>query len=68
MYLTPIEKALRIIGKAQLARELGLTRAAIYAWAKNGRIPAHYILRIEQMSGVSRFELSPEIYGSEADI
>lgn len=63
MNITNIEKALRIVGKSVIAKELGLTRAAVYAWVKKNKIPAHHILKIEQLSGVSRYELSPEIYG-----
>jgi DNA-binding transcriptional regulator YdaS (Cro superfamily) len=63
MNLTPIEKALRLVGKAQLARELGLTRAAVYSWVRKNKIPAHHVLKVEQLSGISRYDLAPEIYG-----
>lgn len=63
MNLTPIEKALRLVGKTQMARELGLTRSAIHAWARKNKIPAHHVLKVEQLSGISRYELAPEIYG-----
>jgi DNA-binding transcriptional regulator YdaS (Cro superfamily) len=63
MNLTPIEKALRLVGKTQMARELGLTRAAVYSWARKNKIPAHHVLRVEQLSGISRYDLAPEIYG-----
>lgn len=63
MHLTPITKALRIVGKTQMARELGLTRGAVYSWERKNQIPAKHILKIEQLSGVSRYELAPEIYG-----
>lgn len=64
MNLTPIEKALRLVGKTQMARELGLTRSAVYSWAKKNKIPAHHVLKVEQLSGISRYDLAPEIYGS----
>lgn len=63
MNLSPIEKALRLVGKTQMARELGLTRAAVYSWARKNKIPAHHVLKVEQLSGVSRYELAPEVYG-----
>ena len=63
MIISNIEKALRIVGKSQMARELGLTRAAVYSWAKKNKIPAHHILKVEKLSGVSRYVLDPEIYG-----
>lgn len=65
MYLTPIHKALRIVGMSAMAKELGITRAAVYSWKKKNRIPAHHILKVEELSGVTRYELSPQIYGCE---
>ena len=63
MQISNIEKALRIVGKSALAKEIGLTRAAVYAWAKKGRIPPNHVLKVEELSGVSRYDLAPEIYG-----
>ena len=65
MEITNIEKALRIVGKSQLARECGLTRAAVYSWARKNKIPANHILKVEQLSGVSRYDLAPDIYGTK---
>ena len=63
MNLTPVEKALRLINKTQTAKELGVTRSAIHAWKRKNKIPARHILKIEQLSGVSRYDLAPDIYG-----
>lgn len=63
MNLSPIEKALRLVGKTQMAKELGLTRAAVYSWTRKNKIPARHVLKIEQLSGISRYDLAPEIYG-----
>ena len=63
MNLPPIEKALRLVGATQIAKELGLTRAAVHAWKRINIIPARHVLKVEQLSGVSRYELAPEIYG-----
>ena len=61
--LAPIHKALRLVGAVSMATELGLTRAAIYSWVRKNKIPARHVLKVEQLSGVSRYELAPEIYG-----
>ena len=63
--LPPIKRAIKLVGAVNMATQLGLTRAAIYAWSKKDRIPPDYLLRVEKLSGVSRFELAPEIYGVE---
>jgi DNA-binding transcriptional regulator YdaS (Cro superfamily) len=66
MQITNIEKALRIVGKSQMAKELGLTRAAVYSWSKKNKIPAQHILKVEELSGVSRYDLDPQIYGKRS--
>lgn len=63
MIITPITKALRIVGMSNMAKELGLTRAAVYSWKKKNKIPAHHILKVESLSGIDRHDLAPEIYG-----
>lgn len=65
MEITNIEKALRIVGKSQLARELGLTRAAVYSWAKKNKIPANHVLKVEELSGISRYDLDPKVFGKK---
>ena len=67
MQITNIEKALRIVGKSALAKEVGLTRAAVYVWGKKNKIPPHYILKVEELSGISRYDLAPEIYGKKPE-
>jgi hypothetical protein len=61
--LPPIHKALRLVGAVNLAQELGLTRAAVYSWVRKNKIPANHVLKIEQLSGISRYDLAPEIFG-----
>ena len=63
MIITPITKALRIVGMSDMAKELGLTRAAVYSWKKKNKIPAQHILKVEALSGISRYDLAPDIYG-----
>lgn len=43
-----------------LAREIGVTPPAIFQWT---RVPAERVLEIERLTGVSRHELRPDVYG-----
>lgn len=48
--------------KAKLARELGLTRAAICFWK---RVPVYRVREVEKLTGIPREELRPDIFGKE---
>lgn len=47
-------------GVVALARELGIKHTALYSWT---RVPAERVLDIERITGVSRHELRPDIFG-----
>jgi DNA-binding transcriptional regulator YdaS (Cro superfamily) len=55
-------------GASKLARQLGITRQAVEQW--RGRVvPPEHVLVIEKITGVSRYDLRPDIYGAPpADI
>lgn len=61
--MTPIKKATKLVGAIALAKQMNLTRAAVYSWGSKNKIPAKHVLKVEEISGVSRHELAPEIYG-----
>lgn len=48
-------------GVVALARELGIKHTALYSW---NRVPAERVLDIERITGISRHELRPDIFGS----
>lgn len=50
-------------GVVALARELGIKHTAMYSWK---RVPAERVLEIERVSGISRHELRPDLYGEQA--
>ena len=50
-------------GVVALARELGIKHTAMYSWK---RVPAERVLDIERVSGISRHELRPDIFGKAA--
>jgi hypothetical protein len=54
------------ITKAQLAKEIGVSPQRVQYWFNKNRIPAEYVLAVEAATGVSRYELRPDIYPQEA--
>lgn len=52
--------AQKVGGLAQLASSLGIARQAIYQWS---RIPVDRVADVERITGVSRTELRPDIFG-----
>jgi DNA-binding transcriptional regulator YdaS (Cro superfamily) len=46
--------------RAQLARDLGISRAALHRWRQ---VPARHVLVVEQLTGISRHQLRPDIFG-----
>jgi DNA-binding transcriptional regulator YdaS (Cro superfamily) len=63
-----IEIAVEKKGSRQaVAEALGITRQAMQQWdTADGkyRVPPRHVLGLERMSGVSRYELRPDIYGA----
>lgn len=47
-------------GLVALARKLGINHQSFYSWKK---VPAERVLQFEALTGVSRHELRPDIYG-----
>lgn len=60
-------RVIAIVGsQSELARLLNITPQAINGW-RNKKIPPCRVLMIEQISGVSRHELRPDVYGVKPD-
>lgn len=53
--------ASRAGGVTALARALGIKHTALYSWT---RVPAERVLDIERITGISRHELRPDIFGA----
>lgn len=45
--------------QATIAHALGVTRAAVTKWK---RVPAERVLAVEAITGISRYDLRPDIY------
>jgi DNA-binding transcriptional regulator YdaS (Cro superfamily) len=62
--MTFIERAAQAVGsRTELAKRLSVTRSAVSQWEKRKRIPASRVLEFEQITGISRHELRPDIFG-----
>lgn len=61
-----LEKAKTAVGgPAALAKAIGgLSSQAVSQWK---RVPAERVLDVERISGVSRHELRPDIFGAEPE-
>ena len=52
--------------ESQMARDLGVSQPTMWRWLnQTKRLPAEHVLRAEQLYGVSRHELRPDIYPVE---
>lgn len=47
---------------AQLARDMKVDKATATRWAQK-RVPGERVLDVERLTGISRHELRPDIYG-----
>ncbi|MCO6050877.1 helix-turn-helix domain-containing protein [Mesorhizobium sp. RP14(2022)] len=50
-------------GIVALARHLKISHNAMYSWK---RVPAERVIEIERVSGISRHELRPDLFGPAA--
>ena len=63
MVMNSIERAVKAAGGSHaLAKRLEISRQAIEKWVAKGTIPAERVLEIEQITGVSRHVLRPDLY------
>jgi len=65
--MSAISKAVEKAGsQAELARLLGVSSQAINKMLTAKRVPAERVLKIEEVTGVSRHELRPDLYPAES--
>lgn len=59
-----LKKAINMAGsQAELAALLkGASQQNISYWLRNGKVPAERVLAIEEVTGVARHELRPDLY------
>ena len=55
-----VQKAADKVGSAsELARRLGISHPALFRWKQ---VPAERVLKMEQVTGISRHDIRPDIY------
>ena len=63
-----LQKAIKIVGNQSiLARQLKISPQRVHEWTKN-KLPAQWVIPVENESGVSRTELRPDLYPDETII
>ncbi|HHW4673883.1 helix-turn-helix domain-containing protein [Xylella fastidiosa] len=70
MSTSPIKRAVVVAGgQSALARLLSVNgksvkQGHVWAWLNRYRhVPAEYVLKIEALTGVSRYDLRPDVFG-----
>lgn len=68
--LDALKQAIQIAGsQSALARALRVSQHAVWHWLNKGDLekplPADYVLAVEEATGISRYDLRPDIYPRE---
>lgn len=65
--LQALKRAISTAGsQSALARMLGTSQQRVWHWEhKSGRCPAEMVLQVEAATGISRYDLRPDIYPRE---
>jgi DNA-binding transcriptional regulator YdaS (Cro superfamily) len=68
---TPFEALKAAVNRAgsqsAFARICGVSQPSVWKWLQSGkRLPAEHVLKVEAQTGVSRFDLRPDVYPSES--
>jgi DNA-binding transcriptional regulator YdaS (Cro superfamily) len=51
-------------GYSGLAKYLGISRQRVHNWfMEGGQVPAHFVIDVEKATGVSRYEIRPDVFG-----
>ena len=58
-----LERAWKALGsRGALAKALSISPSTISMWQTRGRIPSDQVLKVEQISGIPREQLRPDLY------
>ena len=64
---TPIDRAIAACGSQQeLARKIGRSQQMVSYWKLKGVVPPEAVPAIETVTGISRHELRPDVFGGAA--
>lgn len=66
--MSGIERAVEVSGsQSALARSLKVKPQSVQEWVTRGYPPAERVLKIEEITGVSRHDLRPDLYPRETN-
>lgn len=55
-----LQKAIKVAGGySALAKAIGVKRQAVHQWT---RVPVMKVLKVELVTGISRYDLRPDVY------
>ena len=57
----------RVGGRRRLADILGITATSVAGWINRGYVPASRVLELERLTGISRYDLRPDLYGEKSN-
>ena len=62
-----LRRAVELAGsQSALARIVGVSQQAVFKWIRRGKqLPPEHVLAVEAATGVSRYDLRPDIYPLE---
>lgn len=62
--MNALDKAVKAAGGVtSLAESLGVGQSVVSNWRKRKRVPPGHVIRIEEVTGISRHELCPAVFG-----
>lgn len=68
--LSPVEAVIKALGgPSAAARALGISKPNVVTnWKARGQVPIERVLEIEAVTGISRHELRPDIFGAANEV
>jgi len=65
MSITPLQRAVELVGgQSAFARLCGVKQPSVWAWIKQSKsLPAEHVLKVEAATGISRYDLRPDVFG-----
>jgi len=63
----PLQTLVDEVGSYRLAKMIGVKHPTIHSWLRAGRIPANRAIAVETITGISRYELRPDVFGPAPD-
>jgi DNA-binding transcriptional regulator YdaS (Cro superfamily) len=64
--MTALERAIKASGgTSAVAKKLGVSQPVVSNWIARKRVPAAWAISMEQIIGIPRYELRPDVFQKE---